>query len=172
VVRIPRNPYTFVRDPGKAQSTTWYYWEIASHGRSIRLQCYFDDSRNHHHHHHNNSVYWPSYRREETYAGRIFALRRDSVLAKETKNSKVIWEEPRRHPLRRRITTPQSPLVTVKSPTFTPKTAPSLRRSASHLIHPFLDRPHSPPKHHPDSISRFHNSLVRQNDRQTDRQMD
>jgi len=47
-----------------------------------------------------------------------------------------------------------------------PKTAPSLRRSPPHLIHPFLDRPHSPPQRHQDPISRF--ATVYPPDRPTD----
>jgi len=40
--------------------------------------------------------------------------------------------------------TTKSPLVTMWCPTFTPETAPSLRRFPPHLIHPPLDRSHSP----------------------------
>jgi len=53
------------------------------------------------------------------------------------------------------------------TPQFHPKTAPSLRRSSPHLIHPFLHWPHSPSKRHLDPFSRF--VTVYFPDRQTDR---
>jgi len=46
---------------------------------------------------------------------------------KKTRNPKVIWEEPYRHPSRQRAA--ESPLVTMGCATFNPKIAPSLRRS-------------------------------------------
>jgi len=53
-----------------------------------------------------------------------------------------------------------SPLVTTGRPKFTPKTAPSLPRSPPHLIHPSLDRTHSPPQTASGSNQPFcHNTL-------------
>ena len=52
-------------------------------------------------------------------------------------------------------------------PKFTPKTAPSLRGSPPHLIHPFLDWPHSPSQIAFGSNQPFcHSTLSRQTDRQ------
>ena len=51
-----------------------------------------------------------------------------------------------------------------------PKTAPSLRRSPPHLIHPSLDRPNSPSQTASGSNQPFcHSTLSGQIDRQTDR---
>jgi len=64
----------------------------------------------------------------------------------------------------------KSPFVTMACPTFTPKIAPSLRRSPSHLIHPSLDGPHSPPQTASRSSQLFsHSTVFGQTDAQTDR---
>jgi len=64
----------------------------------------------------------------------------------------------------------KSPLVTVGCPTFTPITAPSLRRSPPHLYtHPSTD-----PTHHPNGIE-IQSAVLPQytlrTDRETDRQI-
>jgi len=71
-----------------------------------------------------------------------------------------------------RTTTPlQSPhWLQWNAPHLPPKLPLSFRRSPSHLIHPSLERPHSPP----ETASRsnrpfFHNSPTGQTDRRTDR---
>ena len=46
----------------------------------------------------------------------------------------------------------------------------SLQRAPPHLIHPSFDRLHSPPKRHPDPVSRF--ATVHTPDRHTHRQTD
>jgi len=83
-----------------------------------------------------------------------------------------IWEEPRRHASRQRITTPQSSHWLQRDAPHLPIKLPfRLRRSPTfHLIHPPLDRPRSPPKMHLDLISRF--STIHPADRLTDRQTD
>ena len=56
-------------------------------------------------------------------------------------------------------------------PTFTSKTASFPSTISTHLIHPFLYRPHSPPKRYPDPISIFskiHPPTIRQTDRLRD----
>jgi len=74
---------------------------------------------------------------------------------KEFARSKVIWEQLCRHRSRQGC------------PIFTSKTAPSLRLSPPHLIHPSVNRNHSPLQ----TASRsnqpfFHNSPTGQTDRQ------
>ena len=63
----------------------------------------------------------------------------------------------------------KSPMVIVGCPTFNPKIAASPSTFSTHLTHPSLDRPHSPPQ----TASRFnhpfgHSTLSRQTDRMTD----
>jgi len=59
-------------------------------------------------------------------------IRQRSFLPRlQTRNLKVIWEEPHRHPSRQRITTPQGyNWLQCDVPHLPPKTAPSLRRSS------------------------------------------
>jgi len=94
-----------------------------------------------------------------------------------TRNPKVIWEEPRRHPSRQRITMHKVSLVTMGCPTFTP---PSLPPSPKNYPFPFndlhpiwypssTDRTHHP-KWHSDPISHF--STIHPPDRPPDRQTD
>jgi len=82
-----------------------------------------------------------------------------------TRNLKVIWEELRRHPSRQRTTTPRSPHCNQwDAPHLPSKLFIPLRPSPPPST--FVDRPHSPPKRHPDPISRF--ATVHFPDRQTD----
>jgi len=70
--------------------------------------------------------------------------------------------------VRTEILSTKSPLVTVGCSNF----HPSLRRSPAPSIHPSLDQPHSPPQTASGSSQPFcHNTLCRQTDRLTDRQM-
>ena len=64
----------------------------------------------------------------------------------------------------------KDPLVTVGRPKFTPKLLLPLRWSSSHLIHPSLNRPHSPSQTASGSTQPF--CTVHFVDRQTDRQTD
>jgi len=72
---------------------------------------------------------------------------------------KIIWEQ--------RVA--KAPIVTMRCPKFTPKTAPSLQWSPPHLIHPSLNRPSHHPKRHQDPFSHF--ATIHFPDRQTRRQM-
>jgi len=64
---------------------------------------------------------------------------------RRTKNPIVIWEKPHRYPSRQRITTLQSPhWLQWDAPHLPPKLSLPLRRSPPHLLHPCLNRPHSP----------------------------
>jgi len=103
----------------------------------------------------------------------FYTLQTCITVRSRTRNSKVIWEEPRRYPPPRTAEnnyTTRSPLVTMECPTFTLKAAPSLRRSPPHLIYPFVDRPHSPHQTASRSNQPFcHNTPP---DRPTDRQTD
>ena len=75
------------------------------------------------------------------------------------KSQRRISEEPLHHPPRQRISMPQSQLVTMGCPTFTPKTVLFLWRSPPHLIQPSLDRPLSSPQMVSSSNQPFfHNS--------------
>jgi len=83
-----------------------------------------------------------------------------------TRNPKVIWEEPRCHPLRHWITTPQSPQwLQWDAPHLPPKLPLLFDDLHPHLIHSQLTHQ---PKGHPDPISRFPQFTGR-TDRQTDR---
>jgi len=56
------------------------------------------------------------------------------------------------------------------TPQIHPQNCPSPSTTTTHLIHPSLDRPHSPPQTASGSNHPFrHNTLYRQTDRQTDR---
>jgi len=73
---------------------------------------------------------------------------------------KVIWKS--------RVA--KSPISYSGTPQIHPKTAPSLRRSPPHLIHPSLDRTYSPPQTASGSTHPFcHSTLSGPTDRQTDR---
>ena len=58
---------------------------------------------------------------------------------------KVISKEPRH----------KVPIIQWDVPSSTPKVLLPLRRWPPHLIHSYLDRPHSPSQRHPDPLSRF-----------------
>ena len=77
-----------------------------------------------------------------------------------TSPPKLTWEE--------RVAAPhaENPIGYNGIPHINPQTAPSLS-TISRLIHPSVDRPHLPPKQHPDSVSRF--STIHFPDRSTDR---
>ena len=65
------------------------------------------------------------------------------------------------------------PLVTMGCPKFTPKTALPLWQSPPHLIHPSLDRPHSPSQMASGSNQPFcHSTLSGQTDSHIDRLTD
>ena len=84
----------------------------------------------------------------------------------------TIWEEPRRHPSWQRITTPQIPIGYNGMPHIYLQncSSPSTISTPSNSLHSSRGRPHSPPKRHPDPISRF--ATVHPPDRPTDRQTD
>jgi len=97
-----------------------------------------------------------------------------AVRTRKTRNPKVIWEEPRRHPSRQR-TTPQSPhWLQCDSPYLpSPKLPLPFDNRNPRLIHPSLDRRRSPPQTASGSSQPFcHSTLSKQTDTQTDTQTD
>ena len=91
----------------------------------------------------------------------------------ETRNPKVIWEEPRRHPSRQRITTPQRPHWLQWDAPRLPQNCPFPSTISTTISHPSLDRPISPPQTATRSNQPFfHHSPTGLTDRPTDRQTD
>jgi len=89
----------------------------------------------------------------------------------QPRNLTVIWEEPRRHPSRQRITKTQSPhWLQWDAPHLPPKLPLPFNILHLHPSHPFLDQRHSPPQ----MASRSNQPLCHctpsgQTDRPTDR---
>jgi len=86
----------------------------------------------------------------------------------QTENPKVIWEEPRRHPSRKKIATPQSPHWLQWDALHLPPKLPLLFNDLYlHLIHPSL----ADTTHHPTG-NQIQSAIFPQFTHQTDRPAD
>ena len=98
-----------------------------------------------------------------------------AAFATKAKNAKVIWEDPHRHPhlMAENNYATKSSLVTVGCPTFSlpPKLPLHFDDLHTHLMHPSLERHHSPPQMASRSNQPFFtiHPLDRPTDRPTDR---